>query len=99
MNGRPKGSKNKATLVLREAVNGFLEKNFEKVQERFNELDARDQVKFYIDMLQFGLPKLKAVELSSEFERLTDAELNHIIKELTDVANQKKRQDQVFGGS
>ena len=96
-NGRPKGSRNKCTLRLRESINDFLADNFEELKKDFKKLEVRDRIKFYLDMLQYGLPKLRAVEFSSEFERLNNEEIDLIIKKLRDGANEKNGQAQVFG--
>lgn len=80
--GRPKGSPNKMSAQLRETITDFLEDNFEKVISDFEELTPRDRVKFYCDLLQYGLPRLQAVQVESEFERLSDEQLQEIIDNL-----------------
>ncbi len=77
--GRPKGSANKTGVQLREMITDFLENNFEKVVTDFNELTPKDRVKLYCDLLQYGLPKLQAVQIETEFERLPDDQLQAII--------------------
>jgi hypothetical protein len=80
--GRPKGAMNKTSLQLREAITDFLENNFERVVKDFEELKPRDRVKFYCDLLQYSLPRLQAVQLETDFERLPDDQLDKIISEL-----------------
>ena len=77
--GRPKGSANKTAVPLREMITDFLENNFEKVVTDFNELTPKDRVKLYCDLLQYGLPKLQAVQIETEFERLPEDQLQAII--------------------
>ncbi len=77
--GRPKGSANKTGVQLREMITDFLENNFEKVVTDFNELTPKDRVKLYCDLLQYGLPKLQAVQIETEFERLPEDQLQAII--------------------
>ena len=77
--GRPKGSSNKTGVQLREMITDFLENNFEKVVTDFNELTPKDRVKLYCDLLQYGLPKLQAVQIETEFERLPEDQLQAII--------------------
>ncbi len=64
--GRPKGSKNKAGEGLREVISDFLEQRFEDVVRDFEQLEPRDRIKVYTDLLQYGLPKLQAVSNSIE---------------------------------
>ena len=70
--GRPKGSGNKINQHLRETITNFLEDNFQKVVDDFANLNPKDRVKFYCDLLQYGLPKLQMakdeVDLSTFFD-------------------------------
>jgi hypothetical protein len=67
--GRPVGTANKVSQEIRIRVNTFLQDNFELIQNDFMELEPRDRIRFYIDLLQFGLPKLKSIDTNeySEF--------------------------------
>lgn len=80
--GRPKGTPNKINQQLRETIGDFLLNNFSKVIEDFEALQPKDRAKLYCDLLQYGLPRLQAVQMEGDFEKLTDGELDLIIKEL-----------------
>jgi hypothetical protein len=80
--GRPKGTANKVSMQLREMITDFLENNFEQIQKDFKKLQPREKAKVYCDLLQYGLPKLQAIQIETEFDKLTDADLDYIIKEL-----------------
>jgi hypothetical protein len=82
LNGRTKGSTNRVTKQLRESITSFLENNFERLESDFNSLPPRDRIKFYCDLLQYGLPKLQTVQLENDFEKLSDSELDRIISDL-----------------
>jgi hypothetical protein len=82
LKGRSKRTQNKVTKHLREGIISFLESNFERLENDFELLPPRDRVKFYCDLLQYGLPKLQTVQLETYFEHLTDIELDRIINEL-----------------
>ena len=45
-------------------------------------LTPRERITFYCDLLQYGLPKLQTVKLDSDFDEMSDYELDTIIKEL-----------------
>jgi len=64
--GRPPGTKNKVNQEIRERINNFLDENFETIESDLLALEPRERVKFYIEMLNFGLPKLKAIETTEE---------------------------------
>ena len=86
--GKPKGAKNKVTLQLRELITQFLEEKFETIVSDFKKLEPKERVKFYCDLLQFGLPKLQSVSTEIEFEKLTEEQLDEIIERLKKSAIQ-----------
>ena len=81
--GRPKGSQNRRTKELRQAISAFLEDNFEKVVNDFHILSPRDKIKFYCDLLQYSLPKLQSVQLETEFDRLPEDQLDYLLNKLS----------------
>jgi hypothetical protein len=64
--GRPPGTKNRVNDEIRTRINNFLDDNFETVENDIMELEPRDRIKFFIELLQYGLPKLKQTELKNE---------------------------------
>jgi|AntAceMinimDraft_6_1070360.scaffolds.fasta_scaffold01325_3 hypothetical protein len=63
-NGRPKGSKNKSTLILKNTIASILEDNIELFKERLLQLNEKDFVKAYMDLAKYVVPTLKAVEVN-----------------------------------
>ena len=80
--GRPKGTKNKITLALRETINNFLEDNFHQITADFDKLSPKDRTKLYCDLLQYGLPKLQSTSTDIKFEHLSDEQLDEVINKL-----------------
>lgn len=80
--GRPKGTKNKNTMLLRDMITVFLEDNFQQVITDFKELPPKDRMKLYCDLLQYGVPRLQAVQIEKDFDNLSDEQLHAIINEL-----------------
>lgn len=62
-NGRPKGSANKNTTVIRDAFSELLKDNLETIKEDFKTLDPEKRVKLFLDMSKYIIPTLKATEL------------------------------------
>lgn len=60
--GRPKGAKNKKPAELREFLAMILDDNKEKFKRTLEGLRQMEYVKAYLDLLNYTLPKLKAVE-------------------------------------
>ena len=82
INGRPKGSQNKAAGQLRNLITDFLEQRFEQVIEDFEQLEPKERIKVFTDLLQYSVPKMQAVSNSIEFEKMTDEQLDEVIKQL-----------------
>lgn len=80
--GRPKGAGNKVTNQLRETITAFLDENFEKVKQDFDMLKPTERIRMYIELLQFGVPKLQSVHLETEYDHLSDDQLDQIIEAL-----------------
>ena len=87
--GRPKGSPNRITAELREWISLFITDNKEKIQEDFNSLSPRDRVLLFEKLLKYALPVLQTTTLSTDFERMTDSELDKVINELKSQHNDK----------
>ncbi len=90
--GRPKGTINKTSAQLRETITLFLDQNFERIVKDFARLKPRDRVKFYCDLLQYSVPKLQAMQLETEFDKLSDAQLNYIIEDIRNSNAEKQNQ-------
>ena len=77
-NGRPRGSKNKATNELREWVERFINDNLDTIANDIKELEPNDRVKFFLALLNYTLPKQQSVkaELHDEREQIVIANLS-----------------------
>mgnify|MGYP003635890265 FL=1 len=62
-NGRPKGSRNKATSDIREKFQELIESNFEQLEKDLKTLRASERVKAILDLAKFVLPTLKSTEV------------------------------------
>lgn len=81
-NGRPVGALNKIAPELRYKISEFLEENFDEIVKEWKRLDGKEKVSAYKDLLSFVLPKMQSMELKSEYEALSDEDLERIINEL-----------------
>jgi predicted component of type VI protein secretion system len=82
INGRPKGTPNKATGSIRQKINAFLSDNWEQMEKDFLALDPKDRLMFYEKLMQYGVPKLQSTTLSTNYDLMTEEELNFIIEKL-----------------
>ena len=84
--GRPKGTPNKVTIALRSRINDFLTDNWENLQNDFDKLEPKERLQFYEKLLQYGLPRLQNTQLTTDFEKLTDEQLDYMINNLISKA-------------
>lgn len=61
-NGRKPGTPNKATAKTRETFSALLENNLDRLQKDIDQLEPKDRIKAILELANFVLPKLKAVE-------------------------------------
>lgn len=83
--GRPKGTKNRINEEIRKRIVLFLDENFDLIQSDMKNLESRDRLRFYIDLLSFGLPKLKSIELTNNPDAISHEDLDLVLKILEDA--------------
>jgi hypothetical protein len=54
---------------MRELITEYLDENFEQVTTDLMELEPKERIKFYLDLLQYCVPKLQRTQI--EFETAT----------------------------
>jgi hypothetical protein len=64
--GRPKGSKGKASEELRELILDFIDRNLPSIQENYDQLDPKEKLTFLEKLFSFALPKMQAVRMEVE---------------------------------
>jgi len=85
--GRPKGKPNRITAELREWISVFINNNKEKIQQDFDSLESKDWIMIFDKLLKYALPALQATSLTTDFDRMTDEQLDRIIEELKQQAD------------
>jgi len=88
--GKPKGVKNKLGVSLRETISAFLDDNFPKIEADFRRLTPKDRVKLYVDLLQYGLPRLQSISVEPDMDKLTDEQLDELFEKLRQTENGKE---------
>lgn len=69
--GREPGTPNRLTKQMRERINDFLENNFSMIESDLLALEPKERVRFYLELLAFALPKLKAMDLTTDISNST----------------------------
>jgi hypothetical protein len=84
INGRPLGTKNKATVSTRLFLNKFMEKNRSQLQKDWNLLEPYQRVQSFEKLIAFILPKMSSLEI----EALPESQLNDLINKLIEKNEQ-----------
>lgn len=87
-NGRPTGSANKATGDLRQWISTFIEGNKEQITADWQTLEPKDRIVQFERLLKYAVPTLQATTLNTDFDKLTDSQLDQVINELKNVTNE-----------
>lgn len=64
--GRPKGTPNKTTSEIKEMFQLLLENNIDRLQSDFDDLEAKDRIRYFLDLASFVIPKQKAIEVKED---------------------------------
>jgi len=67
-NGRPVGSKNKSTVLIKNTIASILNDNVELFKEKLLKLNDKDFVRAYMDLTKYVIPTMKAVEVNEVTE-------------------------------
>jgi hypothetical protein len=77
--GRPKGSPNKGTEALRKRIATLTEKNYPRLSEALESVEAENPAKFvelYLQLLRYTLPQLQSVQQTLEYSDDTISKIN-----------------------
>lgn len=67
-NGRPVGSKNKSTILVKNTIASILDDNVELFKKKLLLLNDKDFVRAYMDLAKYVIPTMKAVEVNDVSE-------------------------------
>jgi hypothetical protein len=80
-NGRPVGSKNKSTILIKNTIASILDDNLNLFKERLLQLNDKDFVRAYMDLAKYVIPTMKAVEVNDISEDNVPAWIDNYNKE------------------
>lgn len=81
--GKPKGAKQKKTLILESFAQSIVEGGMERFQEELNKLEGKEYTSTFLVIFEFVKPKLQRTDTTME---LKDKTLK-VIKEIVGAGN------------
>jgi hypothetical protein len=84
--GRKKGTPNAVTTSLRQRIDLFISRNFERLQGEYDSLPAKDKLTFISQLFAYAVPKLASitneVNIKAKLEDLTDDQLEKVVDQI-----------------
>lgn len=85
--GRIKGTPNNTTKEIKEFIQVFLENQFDKLEDIFNELEPKEKINALTKLLAYVVPKqaqidmtaIHKTEIKHDLSKLSDAELHNLL--------------------
>ena len=92
--GRARGVPNRITTQMRETMHDLFLANKDKMQEKLNQLDAKDWMHFFVKLMPYFMPTLTATKSEITIkhtgaEHLESKELSEFIIQLNQSENEK----------
>lgn len=84
--GRPAGSKNKATELVKTLIETMITDNADQLKDHFKALRGKDKLKAFIDLLPYVVPRLQSTSLDIDLEKLSDEQLDELYNRIINSA-------------
>ena len=92
--GRPKGSMNEKTAYIRDWIVSLIGSNAQSMMNDFNRLPLKERWRVITQLMPYVLPKQTEAKISGQldFNSLTDAQLDEVIKSIADKITSEENQ-------
>lgn len=92
--GRPKGSMNEKTAYIRDWIVSLIGSNAQSMMNDFNRLPLKERWRVITQLMPYVLTKQTEAKISGQldFNSLTDAQLDEVIKSIADKITSEENQ-------
>ena len=98
--GRPPGAINRLGADLRGDIIEFITENFDSIKYDFAALKSpRDRIKLFIELLQYGLPRLQSIELTDDIDRLDDIQVDRLYNKIMKIYTDENKTRDIESGT
>lgn len=73
MGGRAKGTPNNKTKEVRTFISNLLQKKMKDIETAFDELEAKDKVAAFTQLVKYVIPSLQSVDIDAVVEKKGDS--------------------------
>ncbi len=80
--GKPKGAENKLSKDVRATLQVIIENEINYLPELLKKLKPEKRVEVISRLIQYIIPKIESIQFKTEFEQLSDEQLDYIIENL-----------------
>ena len=91
-NGRPKGSKNRSTKVMKKAIAELVDDNLDEMSDWLKEMakaDPKAAFQCMLSLMEFHIPKMSRVTYSDDTEEKLDHKINKHSQEIADAVERE----------
>lgn len=86
--GRRPGTPNKITTKLKTSILDFLDNNWLTVQTDFDNLEPKDRLTFILKLIEYALPKKRALDtnrlIEGKIDSMSEEKINEVINIILD---------------
>ena len=85
--GRAKGTPNKVTSTVKDWISQLIDDNRSQIEKDIKKLSPRDRLQMFEKLMQYVIPKQQSVKADIDLSKLSEAQLDLIVDELTKNIN------------
>ncbi len=85
--GRKAGTPNKITSTVKDWISQLIDENRNQIEKDIKKLSPKDRLQVFEKLMQYVIPKQQSVRADIDLSKLSEAQLDLIVDELTKNIN------------